>query len=115
MAAQILDGKSIAANIQEEISEEVVDFIENNSFTPCLAAVLVGEDPASEVYVRNKQRACERVGITSQLHRLEADDEHLHQLPRLSFVFNRKAVGRFRKMVNVLNESIAPDASPQDT
>lgn len=73
VAAQILDGKSIAANIQEEISEEVVDFIENNSFAPCLAAVLVGEDPGSEVYVRNKQRACERVGITSQLHRLEAD------------------------------------------
>ena len=73
VAAQILDGKSIAVKIQEEISEEVVDFIENNSFAPCLAAVLVGEDPASEVYVRNKQRACERVGITSQLHRLEAD------------------------------------------
>ena len=73
VAAQILDGKSIAAEIQEEISEEVIDFIENNSFAPCLAAVLVGEDPASEVYVRNKQRACERVGITSQLHRLEAD------------------------------------------
>ena len=73
MAAQILDGKSIATKIQDEISEEVIDFIENNSFAPCLAAVLVGEDPASEVYVRNKQRACERVGITSQLHRLEAD------------------------------------------
>ena len=72
VAAQILDGKSIAAKIQEEIGEEVIDFIENNSFTPCLAAVLIGEDPASEVYVRNKQRACERVGITSQLHRLEA-------------------------------------------
>ena len=55
-----------------------------------------------------------RIEKTS-VHRLEADDEHLHQLPRLSFVFNRKAVGRFRKMVNVLNESIAPDASPQDT
>ena len=73
MPAQILDGKSIAAKIQEEIGEQLVDFIENNCFTPCLAAVLVGNDPASDVYVRNKQRACERVGITSQLHRLEED------------------------------------------
>lgn len=73
MPAQILDGKSIAAKIQEEIGEQLVDFIENNCFTPCLAAVLVGNDPASDVYVRNKQRACERVGITSQLHRLDED------------------------------------------
>src|SRR5690606_34963141 len=40
--------------------------------TPCLAAVLVGDDPASEVYIRNKRRGCERVGMTSQLHRLPA-------------------------------------------
>ena len=73
VVAQILDGKSIAAAIQEELSEQLVDFIENNCFTPCLAAVLVGDDPASDVYVRNKQRACERVGISSQLHRLAAD------------------------------------------
>jgi methylenetetrahydrofolate dehydrogenase (NADP+)/methenyltetrahydrofolate cyclohydrolase len=73
VAAQILDGKSIATVIQDEIRDQVIDFIENNSFTPCLAAVLVGEDPASDVYVRNKQRACERIGIGSQLHRLPAD------------------------------------------
>ncbi len=44
------------------------------------------------------------------VHRLEADDEHLRDLPRLSFVFNRKAVGRLREMVNVLNEALGPDA-----
>ena len=48
----------------------MADFIRNNAATPCLAAVLVGEDPASEIYVRNKRRACERTGIDSQLHRL---------------------------------------------
>lgn len=73
MTARILDGKAIAAQIKDEISEEVADFIENQAVEPCLAAVLVGEDPASQVYVRNKQKACERVGIASQLHRLEAD------------------------------------------
>lgn len=44
----------------------------------------------------------------SEVHRLEADDEHLKDLPRLSFVFNRKAVGRLREMVNVLNDSLTP-------
>ena len=49
---------------------------------PTLAAILVGEDPASEIYVRNKQKACERVGIESQLHRLprESDQEALLEL-----------------------------------
>lgn len=70
MTASLLDGKRIARQIQDEITEEVVDFVDNNSIVPTLAAVLVGEDPASQVYVRNKSRACERVGIDSQVHRL---------------------------------------------
>lgn len=70
MSASILDGKALAQQIQAEIRDEVIEFIENNSITPCLAAVLVGENPASEVYVRNKRRACEATGIDSQLHRL---------------------------------------------
>lgn len=73
MAAKILDGKELARRIQGELSEQVVDFIRNNGVAPCLAAVLVGEDPASGVYVRNKRKACERVGIESRLDRLPAD------------------------------------------
>lgn len=73
VAAQLLDGKGIAQQIQGEIKVEVTEFVEESGVTPCLAAVLVGEDPASQVYVRNKERACERVGITSQMHRLPAD------------------------------------------
>ncbi len=73
MPATILDGKQLAQQIRSELSEDVVEFIQNNGAVPCLAAVLVGEDPASEVYVRNKRRACEAVGIDSQLHRLAAD------------------------------------------
>lgn len=73
MTAQLLDGKSLARTLQEELRVEVAEFIENNGVTPKLAAVLVGEDPASQVYVRNKQQACERVGLESQLVRLPAD------------------------------------------
>ncbi|HVA50469.1 MAG TPA: bifunctional methylenetetrahydrofolate dehydrogenase/methenyltetrahydrofolate cyclohydrolase FolD [Pirellulales bacterium] len=73
MSALILDGKSLAAELQAELTVDVADFIENNGATPCLAAVLVGEDPASEVYVRNKRKACERSGMESQLHRLAAE------------------------------------------
>ncbi len=72
MTAQLLDGKILAAQIQAEITEQVAEFIENSTIVPCLAAVLVGDDPASEVYVRNKQQACERVGMESRLHRLSA-------------------------------------------
>ena len=73
MSATILSGKSLAKQIQTELAEEVIDFLQNNGAIPCLAAVLVGEDAASKVYVRNKQRACERVGMGSQLHHLPAD------------------------------------------
>ena len=73
MSAKLLDGKTLARKIRAELREEVADFIENNVAVPTLAAVLVGEDPASEVYVRMKRRDCEEVGIGSQLHKLSAD------------------------------------------
>src|SRR6185369_6401896 len=73
MPAKLLDGKQLAQQIRSELAEEVIEFIQNNAVVPCLAAVLVGEDPASEVYVRNKRKACEAVGIESQLHRVGAD------------------------------------------
>lgn len=73
MAARILDGKSIAAEIQKEIATRVAAFKQQTSVTPTLAAVLVGEDPASEVYVRNKRQACDKVGMASQLIRLSAE------------------------------------------
>jgi len=87
MAAAILDGKALATQIQAELSEEIADFIENNATVPTLAAVLAGDDPASEVYVRNKRQACERVGIDSRLKRLPADvsqDDLLHLIAGLN-------------------------------
>lgn len=87
MGAVILDGKQLAETLRAELAEEVTDFIENNSITPKLAAVLVGEDPASEVYVRNKRLACEKVGIDGELHRLPAEateDDLLGLVARLN-------------------------------
>ncbi|MEM6328718.1 MAG: bifunctional 5,10-methylenetetrahydrofolate dehydrogenase/5,10-methenyltetrahydrofolate cyclohydrolase [Planctomycetota bacterium] len=68
--AEIISGKTLAAQMRGELSAEVAEFVMNNAAVPCLAAVLVGDNPASEVYVRNKRRACEAVGMESQLHRL---------------------------------------------
>jgi len=87
MSATLLDGKSLARQIRAELREEVAEFIENNVTIPTLAAVLVGTDPASEVYVRNKRRDCEEVGIRSQLHQLPAEtsqDELLTLIAKLN-------------------------------
>ncbi|MGH7134859.1 MAG: bifunctional methylenetetrahydrofolate dehydrogenase/methenyltetrahydrofolate cyclohydrolase FolD [Pirellulales bacterium] len=73
MSAIIIDGKALAAELQAELAVDVAEFIENNGVAPSLAAVLVGDNPASEVYVRNKRQACDRAGMESRLHRLPAE------------------------------------------
>ena len=69
--AQIIDGKALAAVVRSEVAAEV-QRIQAQGGTVCFAAVLVGENPASQIYVRNKQRACEQVGIVFELHTLPA-------------------------------------------
>ena len=64
--AQMLEGRVVADAIKREVATEVSRLIESHSVRPCLAAVLVGDDPASAVYVRNKVRACQEVGIISR-------------------------------------------------
>jgi methylenetetrahydrofolate dehydrogenase (NADP+)/methenyltetrahydrofolate cyclohydrolase len=73
VTAQILDGKALSKEIQAEIKTAVGEFVERAGSAPKLVAVLVGEDPASQVYVRNKERACARVGVESDLRRLSAE------------------------------------------
>ncbi len=68
--ANVLDGKATAASIRAEIAQQVARWKERTGVTPTLAAVLVGEDPASQVYVRNKERACEKTGMHSRLLRM---------------------------------------------
>jgi methylenetetrahydrofolate dehydrogenase (NADP+)/methenyltetrahydrofolate cyclohydrolase len=72
MTAEILYGKPISESIRNEITEQTASFVKQHGITPCLAAVLVGNDPASQVYVRNKEKACEQAGIKSRMHRLPA-------------------------------------------
>ena len=67
MTAEILDGKAIAKQIRAETAGKVAKYTEQTGRVPKLAAVLVGEDPASQVYVRGKERACEKAGIASEV------------------------------------------------
>jgi methylenetetrahydrofolate dehydrogenase (NADP+)/methenyltetrahydrofolate cyclohydrolase len=73
VAAEIIDGKAVAAAVRERVAGEVESFAAERGRAPALATVLVGEDPASEVYIRNKRRACEEVGIASIHHGLPAE------------------------------------------
>jgi len=73
MTAQIIDGKEIARQCLESIAERVQKFARQNSQVPGLGVILVGDDPASAVYVKNKERACKKVGIASFHRDLPAD------------------------------------------
>ena len=71
--AMRIDGKAISAEIRAEIREETASFIAARGYAPGLAVVIVGEDPASQVYVRNKAKACEEVGFYSEVYRLPTE------------------------------------------
>lgn len=62
--AKIIDGKSIASQLRKEIAAEILRFQNSNHITPGLAVILVGDHPASQLYVRNKIKACEEVGVS---------------------------------------------------
>jgi methylenetetrahydrofolate dehydrogenase (NADP+) / methenyltetrahydrofolate cyclohydrolase len=70
MSAQILDGKAIAADIRNSIKVKINAILAGGGRPPGLAVVLVGDNPASQVYVRNKQTACAEIGFHSELHAL---------------------------------------------
>jgi methylenetetrahydrofolate dehydrogenase (NADP+)/methenyltetrahydrofolate cyclohydrolase len=72
MTAKILDGKAIAAKVRSEVALGVARFRETEGRAPGLDVVLVGDDPASQVYVRNKEKAATEVGMRSRVHRLPA-------------------------------------------
>src|SRR5437660_11768092 len=86
--AEILDGRPIAAQIKREVANEIARLFPASAAKPCLAAVRVGNDPSSEVYVRNKIRACEEVGLASELHAL-AESTTTEQLMKLIVDLNQ--------------------------
>lgn len=85
---KILDGKAVAATLREKIRERGDQFASKQGQKPGLAVILVGDDPASHVYVRNKERSCEAVGFSSWVHRLPADTDK----------------AELKKLINSLNE-----------
>jgi len=72
MTAQIINGKAIAESLLDNLKNRVQQRIAAGKRAPCLAVILVGADPASAIYVRNKRLACEKVGIQSIAHQLPA-------------------------------------------
>ncbi|GAA0684334.1 bifunctional methylenetetrahydrofolate dehydrogenase/methenyltetrahydrofolate cyclohydrolase FolD [Marinobacterium maritimum] len=82
MSAQIIDGKQIASDVRQQVRAGIDARLAAGKRAPCLAVVLVGSDPASQVYVRNKKNACAEVGITSKAYDLPAETsrEELLQL-----------------------------------
>jgi len=71
--AQIIDGKLIARNLRQNIRKEVEQYIGQGFRKPGLSVILVGDDPASQIYVRNKEKACEKTGFESTIYKLPAD------------------------------------------
>lgn len=83
MAAKILDGKALAQTIREELKQKIATL----PATPALAVILVGAAPASEIYIRNKEKACQAVGITPHTYKLSADtpeEELIHLITKLN-------------------------------
>ncbi len=78
MAAQLIDGKAIAQEVRAEVARDVAAWLEAGHPAPGLATVLVGDDPASAVYVAGKQKACAEVGMEGFDHRLAADADEAH-------------------------------------
>ncbi|WP_378956034.1 bifunctional methylenetetrahydrofolate dehydrogenase/methenyltetrahydrofolate cyclohydrolase FolD [Pelosinus sp. sgz500959] len=87
MSARILEGKIFAAQIKESIKSEVENLMEIHGITPGLAVIIVGENPASKVYVANKHKACEEIGIYSevvQMPEMVTQEELLTQIKLLN-------------------------------
>jgi methylenetetrahydrofolate dehydrogenase (NADP+)/methenyltetrahydrofolate cyclohydrolase len=92
MSAKIIDGKEFAANVRKKVAEHVSRLKADHNLTPGLAVVLVGEDPASSVYVRAKGKATLEVGMNSYEHRLDADTSQEDVLALIDKLNNDPAV-----------------------
>lgn len=89
--AQIIDGKAIGQQIRESIAERVKE-LKEKGVTPGLAVILVGEDPASQTYVRNKHRSCEAIGIYSEVIKLPENTSEEELLEQIHTLNERKEI-----------------------
>lgn len=92
---QLIDGKKIAGEIKEEIAQEVKKMLDREERPPHLAAILVGNDPASETYVSSKAKACKQVGFESSTYRFEQDISEDELLETVRFLNNDPEIDGF--------------------
>ena len=92
MTAEIIDGKALAATVREKVAGQVARLKEDHDITPGLAVVLVGADPASQVYVRSKGKQTVETGMNSYEHKLEADTPEANLLALIDTLNNDPAV-----------------------
>ncbi|NOD62594.1 MULTISPECIES: bifunctional methylenetetrahydrofolate dehydrogenase/methenyltetrahydrofolate cyclohydrolase FolD [unclassified Ruegeria] len=92
MVAQVIDGKAFAAKVRAQVADQVAKLKEENGITPGLAVVLVGEDPASQVYVRSKGKQTVEVGMNSYEHKLDAETAEEDLLALIDKLNNDPAV-----------------------
>jgi methylenetetrahydrofolate dehydrogenase (NADP+)/methenyltetrahydrofolate cyclohydrolase len=92
MNARILDGKAIAAELKDSVKLKVEKMVAEGNRAPGLVVILVGENPASQVYVRNKRNSCEQVGFFSELIQLEADTSQEKLLSLIDELNDREEV-----------------------
>jgi len=92
---QLLDGKKLAIEIKKEIAEEVKKMVASGKRAPHLAAILVGNDGASQTYVNSKVKSCEEVGFTSTLIRLEETINEATLIEQINRLNNDAAIDGF--------------------
>ena len=92
MVAQVIDGKAFATKVRAQVADKVAKLKEEHGITPGLAVVLVGEDPASQVYVRSKGKQTVEVGMNSYEHKLDADTSEQDLLALIDKLNNDPAV-----------------------
>jgi methylenetetrahydrofolate dehydrogenase (NADP+)/methenyltetrahydrofolate cyclohydrolase len=92
---KLIDGKQIAADIKAEIAREVARMIDDEDKNPHLAAVLVGDDGASQTYVASKEKACQSVGMLSSVYRYPAETTEKELLDVVNFLNNDPEVDGF--------------------
>ncbi len=113
MSAKIIDGKAFAATVRERVAMHVARLKADHSITPGLAVVLVGEDPASQVYVRSKGKMTVEVGMNSYEHKLDADTSEADLLALIQQLNNDEDVHGILVQLplpNHLNEDLVINA-----
>jgi len=92
MSCRIIDGKAVAAKVRQQLAQQVADLSRQGSAVPGLAVILVGDDPASQIYVRHKEKACQEVGFKSEVLRMPATTKEAELLQVIEELNNRKDI-----------------------